>query len=218
MAVRTRVEFLDREFLVDTSGTDGAQVLAQFAREQRDEAIAINRASTGHEPRYDTFVDGARSDRLESVRPDGVIVFEFDVGSDVVRYCYDLLILHSPILTGAYQRSHSIYADGVEVETPEAASGASEVAIVSSVPYARKIERGLSSKAPDGVYQVVATMAAQRFGNQARVRFAYRSPMGAGDLEKWAAANAARRAGGGRKQRAAYEANIRQPAITISFR
>ena len=119
MAVRTRVEFLDREFLLDTSGADGAQVLAQFAREQRDEAIAINRASTGHEPRYDTFVDGARSDRLESVRPDGVIVFEFDVGSDVVRYCYDLLILHSPILTGAYQRSHSIYADGVEVETPD---------------------------------------------------------------------------------------------------
>ncbi len=214
--VRTRVEFIDRDILVDTS-TGGSAALAAYAREARDEALAINRAASGRDTPVTTFVDGARSERLETVRPDGVIVFEFDVGSDVVRYCFDMLVAHSPVLTGAYQRSHRIYADGVEVETPEQASGASEVSIVSSVPYARKIERGLSQKAPDGVYQTVATMAAQRFGNQARVRFSYRAPMNAGDLEKWAAANAARKARG-RKQRARYEANIRQPAITITFR
>jgi hypothetical protein len=52
---------------------------------------------------------------------------------------------------------------------------ASRYEFVSTVPYARKIERGLSPQAPDGVYQVVAVLAQKRFGNVARIRFSYRA-------------------------------------------
>ena len=47
---------------------------------------------------------------------------------------------------------------------------------MSSVAYAQRIERGWSPKAPDGVYQVAAALARDRYGDQFGViRFEYRS-------------------------------------------
>ena len=50
-------------------------------------------------------------------------------------------------------------------------STADEYVFINTVPYARKIERGSSSQAPDGVYQAVAMLARDRFGNVARITY-----------------------------------------------
>jgi len=69
-------------------------------------------------------------------------------------------------------------------------------------PYARKIERGQSSQAPDGVYQAVATLAQRRFGNVAKITFSYRTAIGGAII-------------GGRK---GDRSDLRNPAIIVSLR
>jgi hypothetical protein len=145
-----------------------------------------------------------------------MIVAEFALGSEVVEWIFDQLVVHSPVKTGRYQRTHLIYADGVEVSGPEETYGADEVVITNVVPYARKIERGQSKQAPNEVYEGVAAMGAKRYSNLAKIRFTYRAPIGGTtDLEKWAVTHAARSAGNQRRQ---YLKNVQQPAILISFR
>jgi hypothetical protein len=88
-----------------------------------------------------------------------------------------------------------------------------EIVFVNVTPYARKIEKGLSDQAPDGVYEAVAALAARRFGNIVKVRFSFRSP-NFGGINSWAAKAGA----GGRGSRGANaEARLRrQPAIVLT--
>lgn len=221
----SKVEAFDLEVILPDlkAGGDRSKALADFARAEFAKAQEINRQATGSPPEHQTFVDGVRDAPLERVRPDGTIVFAWELASDVIAYCFAQVVKHSPVVSGAYSRSHKIFADGVEVESPALATKAEEVVITSVSLYARKIEGAgrrppQSAQAPNGVYEVVATMARRRFGNVARVRFTYRSPMGgATELEGWANLSAGRKQGEKAQQRQ-YAKNIRQPAIVISFR
>jgi hypothetical protein len=69
-----------------------------------------------------------------------------------------------------------LLADGAEVD-PSGANvpPADEYVFINTVPYARRIERGSSSQAPDGVYQAVAMLARGRFGNIARITYSFRT-------------------------------------------
>jgi hypothetical protein len=218
--MRTRVEMFDRSILTDVM--DSATVRANFARERLVEAKSQNMRVLGRAPTHTTFVDGVPSEDLEKVRPDGRIIFDFDIGTGVVQWIDQTLEEVSPFKSGKYQRSHAIYADGVEVANVLAAEGAEEVVIMSLVPYARKIEGAgqrppQSKKAPKGVYQIVALMAARRFGNLASIKFTYMNPIGgASDLAKWAGKNAGPLQG--RKKERQMQKNLRQPALLIRFR
>lgn len=149
--------------------------LAEFAAEQISEAQAINRAVTGSDTPYEVTVDGRAGAALTTVKPDGVIVAEFELVDQVLDWIGEQLILASPILTGRYMRSHILFLDGIEHVPGPITKPYEEAAFLNMQPYARKIERGLSDQAPDGVYQAIAAVAKRRFGNIARVRFSYRS-------------------------------------------
>lgn len=229
MAVVTKFKPIERDVLFDLAGLSAEEqsaALAEFARQELAAAEAQNERALGHTVTYDTFVDGAKSANLNAVKPNGVIVGDFDLGTDLVAWIYEQLVKHSPVGSapkdkhpGLYRKSHAIYVDGKEIDGPEDVSvDAEEIVITNVVPYARKIEGGLSKQSPDGVYQAVAAMAAARYGNQARIRFTYRSPIGgATQLDTWASARASRENGSAR-QRRQYQKNVRQPAITISFK
>lgn len=191
--------------------------VAEFARSQLRDAQQKNKAALGHEPAYGQIVDGVRGARLEAVNPDrGVIVFEFELGLDVLRFVGEQLVLNSPVLTGRYRQSHVLLADGVEIDLDAGIPPADEYAFVNIVPYARKIERGESDQAPEGVYEVVADMAKRRFGNIADVKFSYRSflmpyvALGGRSGGKTASA----------ERRAAHklETETRNPAIIVRIR
>jgi hypothetical protein len=90
---------------------------------------------------------------------------------------------------------------------------------INTQPYARKLEKGASSQAPDGVYQSVAVLASRRFGNIAKVRFGYRVPL-FGSINAWAdTASAARWAAAKSERRESLRAEWlrRQPAIIIGM-
>jgi hypothetical protein len=154
--------------------------LAEFARDEIEDAKATNRQALGYTPAVDIYVDGTKGASLESVRPRGVIVADFALVDEVLVYIDDQLKMHSPVLTGRYRASHLLFADGNQVSDPELSiPQASEYVFVNAVPYARKIERGSSSQAPDGVYQVVAVLAQRKFRNLAKISFSYRTFVGA---------------------------------------
>jgi hypothetical protein len=185
--IKTRVEPLDRDIAVlirdDLSPAAMRATLAGFARDALAEAQATNRSTLGAEPRYETFVDGRKGGTLESVQPNGVIVFEFDLVRDVVAWITEQLDAHSPFKTGRYKRSHTIFADGVQVDGPKSiAPDAREIIFVPSVAHARRLEHGWSKQAPNGVYQVVAALARSRFGNIARIAYSFRALFDVPDL------------------------------------
>lgn len=194
----------DLQVMVDKTLSPQARsrLIADAARGALAEAQAQNRVALGKVPEHETFVDRRRAAALETVNPDrGEIVFAFNVqtvASDMMEDIGRMLVLNSPVLTGEYQRSHTLYADGAEVERFDPLAQVGEWVFTTAVPYARRIEAGSSDQAPDGVYEAVAAMASRRYGNLAAIKFSYRDVIGG---KRGAAARAAR-----------------QPAIVVRLR
>lgn len=182
MAVTVKYDPISRDIalaLADLSAPLQSKAIADYAETAIEEAKQINQAALGKVPPYKTYVDGRLDAPLESVRPNGVIFTEFELVIDVLRYIGEQLVLNSPVETGRYRRSHILLADGVEIDpAAQLTQIADEYVFINSQPYARKIERGESPEAPDGVYQATATLARRRFGNVARISFSYRDLIG----------------------------------------
>lgn len=181
MSIRTRVPSISRDIellIADTlSPRAQSRFLADYARGELETAQEQNRAVLGRVPGHDTFVDGRSTDDLDSVKPNGRIVFEFHLLDQVISWISEQLVLNSPIRSGRYVASHVLFADDVEVE-PGSLPEAEEYVFVNTQPYARKIERGLSPQAPEGVYEAIVAVAARRFGNIARITYAFRAVAG----------------------------------------
>jgi len=182
MAVKTRLDPIGRDFELFVSEDLGPKarsaMLAAFAAETIAEASAQNKKVLGVVPPHEIFVDGREGAPLTSVKPDGTIRVEYELVLEALAWINTQLQLHSPVLSGRYAKSHELFADGVDTENPNAAPPAEEYVFLNIQPYARKIERGQSSQAPDGVYQAVATLAQRRFGNVAKISFSYRTAIG----------------------------------------
>lgn len=191
--VSTKVEPIDRDVGVLIgellSPAARSRTLAEFARGALGEADEQNRSVLGRVPPSATFVDGSQGAQLEAVRPDGVIVREYELVGGVLVWIGAQLEAHSPIgrgrdpHPGLYKRSHTLFADGVEVPAGGVVPPAEEYVFLDLTPYARKIEGAgarppSSAQAPEGVYNMVADLARSRFGNLARIDFTFRAPLG----------------------------------------
>ncbi len=228
MALKTRIDVISREVVFRPGGgLSPKEISAQFAAAAARDIAALDAANATAAGRLlprQTFVDGREEDDLRSVRPDGTIVATWELTTEVVAYVFDKIEQTAPKRTGRFAKSVRIYADGVEVETPEATLGAAEVVIAPTVPYARKIEGGFAKKGgawannPNGVFHAVAAMAAAKFGNVAKVKFGAREVLG-GDtgLAQWASGHTAMIAHEGKRQKA-HARDSRQPCVIVTFR
>ncbi|HEV7284302.1 MAG TPA: hypothetical protein VGN75_05555 [Kaistia sp.] len=219
MVISTRIDSIEREIAVMLDETLSPEArsleLAAFARQQLAEAQRINQQGLGVVPPHDTFVDGKAGAAIEAVRPDGVVVFEFEMLQDIFEQIGAMLLQASPVRTGRFARSFLFLADGAVVDPGADVPPASEYVFVNSVPYARKIEQGLSSMAPDGVFQAVAAIASRRFSNLASITFSH-VVLQAGMIDDWAkTAGALRHAGRHYRRKSPAEWLRRQPAIKI---
>lgn len=195
-----------------------SKALAEFAQQELKKAEEQDRRALGRVPSHTTTVDGRRDAPLESVKPNGLIVFEFELVGDLLRWIADQLETHSPRRTGAYAASHILLADG-NVADPQNPPLAQEYVFLSPLPYARPLERGHSRQAPDGIYQAVALLAQRRFSNQVSVEFTYRPAPGgsAARVAAFGKRTAYLRPGLRRRRNAnrRFEKDIRQPAIVV---
>jgi hypothetical protein len=195
MAVRTKVEPLDRDIALILNQELGPQarsaIIAKHAREALREGQEKNRRALGRTPPHKTFVDGQQGKEPEQVRPDGKIVFEFELFDEMLGWIGEQLVLHSPVLSGRFARSFILLADGSETRLGQKAPLASEYVFINTQPYARKLEREY------GLFEAVAALGRKRFGNMAKINFSYQA---------W---------GGGRRGR---RSDNRTPAVLISVR
>lgn len=209
--------WLDEQF----SDKEKSARFAAFAREQIELIDNENARIVGTRLPYDLWVDGAPDRPLTSVTPKGRIEAEWYAYDELFAYIGDLLVKHSPYGSddprpghpGLYERSHLFLADDVIVPVGKRVPPAKEFVFINAVPYARKIERGLSNQAPDGVYQTVATLARRRWSNLASIRFSYRSLL-TGGVAAWA--QTTKMSSRNRKGVQRRDWLTRQPAIVIT--
>ena len=184
MGLEVTAQPIDRDIelsLTEASPQQQSAIVSQFASEQIAEALKADQQALGQPPRYTITVDGHANAALETARADSTITVEFQLFNDVLTWIDDQLIQHSPVgqahdpHPGLYQKSHELLADGVQTDPHGIIPYAEEYVFVNTAPYARKIETGESSQAPDGVYQAVAVLAARRFASIAKITFEYRA-------------------------------------------
>lgn len=221
-----RLDAFDRELklmIAETLSPEArSRLFGQEARKIIEAQDSVNDRLAGRDVQFKTFVDGAASSALEKAQR--VIVAEWDIIDTALRDIHAMLVEKAPILKGDYRRSITLFADGVATGIDGAIPVAAEYFFAATVPYARKIERGLSSQAPDGVFEVVAALARRRFGNNAAIKFSFRGieggalanhrPSGVGQTRARGALGRFA-AGGGRSADAIAQSNLRQPAIII---
>lgn len=205
----------DIQLLMDRRLSPEAQkkMIAKAAGDILKDAQHKNAVALGKVPPHDHWVDGREGAPFESINlPSGNITIQFQLGGEVAAEALRLLRENSPVRGGDYKKSHRLFADGSEISDPSEAIGAKKFVIISVVPYARKIERGLSKQAPDGVYEVTAALLRQRFGNLAQIRFTYQS------VVEGAAIEYVRVTGGTKAENRARSKALRYPAISIFMR
>lgn len=220
MALKVRIDPVEREIDAiirkDMSRGEQQKAAAEFAQQGIDEAKAHNRTILGRVPPLTVWVDGRKDAPLNSVNPDGgSIIGEFELLLEVLRWIADRLEERSPRFKGEYIEGHTLFADGREVPRGAEIPQAEEYVFANRVPYARKIEIGTTEsgrsfviQVPNRIYERTAKDARSRMGNQADIRFEYRTLSGAYSL---------RRSAGRRRDRQSGSA-VQSPAIVVRFR
>lgn len=161
IAARATVE-ATRQALIDTAKREHSRVM-----------------KTDPQPaRFTRAVDGVTGAREEAVKVNGRIVYRYPRLEEIVRAAMEMLFDLSPVLSGEYRFGHTILVGGAAVSDLSAWDGTGEVVITNVLPYSRKIESGrMKMRVPgtDHVYEQAQFLLRQRFGNQARIKFTYRS-------------------------------------------
>lgn len=166
---------------------------AAVARQALAEAQTAQRARFGQPLPFRRLVDHREGVSEDAVKLYGVIEYKFSLAADVAGEIYAMILQASPVGPsegGHYRDDHIILVNGRQVTDLRDVQAGDEIAITNLRPYARKIEggarersrrrltnrrAGLSVQAPNGVYEITAHAARQRFGNVAEIEFAYRA-------------------------------------------
>lgn len=174
--------------------------------------IMADAAAQGQVPTWEAYANTPGNKNLESVKLPGPIVYRYRYFSDIVRVALDALERASPVISGDYVRSHTVYINGAATETlPNRLRLGDTVMIANPVPYARKIEIGKTKagrafviQVPNRIYERVAkTVLVPLYRNVAKVTFTYVTLPGAGTVARK-----------GRRKRE----TLRSPAIIIEAR
>lgn len=228
MAVKIRVDPIAQTIKLLVANTISPQAqkqaVASFAQGAIDEADATNKRVLGRVPPRTVTVDGREGAALTDVKPDGgSIIVEYELIADVLVWIGDTLRSRSPVQSGDYRDGWTLLADGVEVAVGDDIPAADEYTFVNTVPYARKIEVGLTEsgrafvvQVPNRIAERTAKDAASRFGNMAKISNTFISLTNGYSLRQ----DAVSRARPGRRRRITARAgsSITYPAITVSLK
>jgi hypothetical protein len=213
-----RIKAVSEQFRIARQGTleDTRQIVIATAKRAHAKVMATDPVPVT----FTRLVDGHPGEE-ESVKPNGVILYNYPRIAIVAEYALDTLRKLSPVLSGDYVRGHILFLNGNAVD-PDALLAwkeGDEVAISNIAPYTRKIEVGaMTMRVPgtDHVYQQAEQIVNAKYGNVARTRLIFRPLYGGGTaLEKWAAGTSLT-SGSRRPGSKGYEDWVRrQPALLI---
>lgn len=167
-----------------------AAAMERAARATFRDAQTRNKAELGFEPPHQWFVDGRASDNLRGVKRGGRIECRFDVAGGLLEKAVDLAIAEfmrlAPVGSppedkhpGLYRRSLRMMVNGAQRDASRERSGVVRlkrgdvVTLTNLLPYARRLERGWSRQAPNGILEKVAMIVRRRYGSLLNVRFSW---------------------------------------------
>ncbi len=136
--------------------------LAAVAIQVRDQAVRSGDAP----PHWTTNVDGRQGAPESSVRPDGFILYKFNVMGLAAKAALQLCKERSPVRSGRYRDSWVVVVEGKpwNGDVADVPDGA-EIMIVNPQPYARKIDTGAMKKmsVPPGIVEAVRQSVQRKF-------------------------------------------------------
>jgi hypothetical protein len=158
---------------------NGKALLLRVARDGHAKIMAEAKARTGVVPQWEAFANQRGNTNLNSVILPGPIVYLYHYTTEVIEQALLLLQRLSPVRTGLYAKSHTIYVNGRPAgRAPKVLTG--EVIISNPVPYARKIEIGKTRsgrpfviQVPNRIYERAAKALRSRYRNVAKIEYAY---------------------------------------------
>lgn len=203
-----------------STASDVRTLAATYAAQAIAEIDAANRSILGRVPPPIITVDGRRGADLSRVDlTRGIIVADWAVIDDVLIWIGETLRERSPMRSGRYRDSHTLFADGVEIELGAQVPQAGEYVFLNPQPYARKIEIGRTRsgrafviQVQNRIYERTAADARARFGNVVTIMETYRAPLGGALLKYVPIRGAASRIA------SSTERDLRVPAIVVSLR
>lgn len=135
--------------------------LAATAVQRRDALIARGDAPSV----YATYVDGRQGVPETAVRPDGRIVYRFNVLGLAATFALAYCTSRSPVRSGRYRRAWAVIVDGKpwRDDLNDVPAGA-EIMIVNPEPYARKIDTGaMKMSVPPGIIEGARQTTRRKF-------------------------------------------------------
>jgi len=147
---------------------------ARIARE----GLAAHLASRpGERPNVRRIVDGREGAAEETVRPYGVIRYEFDSLREAALFALLELQKVSPVESGLYGRSWFLMLGGAEVQPAALPASTREVIVTNDQPYSRTLAVGRRADGrpfslqnlPPGYMELAAQAVRARFGNSVMV-------------------------------------------------
>jgi hypothetical protein len=171
-----RLGAFDREIAVATAGLTSVEVSKLLAATARKVLAEVKAKQPGS---HRTFVNGREGASEDTVQAPGPIVYEFELGPEIVAFALDTLRALSPVKSGAYRDAHFLLVDGAAAPASAAVLGA-DLLIANDRPYARKIHVGAmkNMKVPPGIYERARQAVMARWGNAVRVEVTFVSLAG----------------------------------------
>lgn len=175
----TKQQLISQKFAVARANTaaETQKILVSVAKREHANVMKADPQPAS----FERFVDGSKGALEESVSEFGNITYVYARINEIVNYIMDTLFDLSPVLSGEYRQSHTIFLNGVAVTNLEAWKPNDVVTITNPMPYARKIEFGHMSMRVSGttkIYERVRRRAKRRFGNIAKITFTHQQLSG----------------------------------------
>lgn len=174
-----RIQGTSQSFSVAAQNTleETQKLLVRVAKREHNRVL-----NTSPRPvSFERFVDGKQGAPEEAVKANGTILYTYPRLEVVAQFALETLFDLSPVLSGEYRKSHTLFLNGTAVPNLRDYKSGDEVAISNPVPYARKIEIGkMTMRVPgtERVYAQAEKIIRRQYGNIARIRFTYRGLMG----------------------------------------
>jgi hypothetical protein len=157
-----------------------SRAIALAAYRERDRVIAESIARCGLKPTYRYLVDNRANVPFESVRPDGKILLAWHYLAEIAQDVMEHLVERSPHDTGTYIRGLILMINGVESDFSQIDENTTDLRIVASVNYARRLEVGHDGKGgyfsklvEPHIVQETAALAAKRYANFVKITYNY---------------------------------------------
>jgi hypothetical protein len=163
---------------------DAKALLLRVARAGHATIMTNAQNRSGYMPMWEAYANRPGNSNLDSVVLPGPIVYLYRYATEVIEVALTTLQRISPVRSGLYAKSHTIYVDGHPVSRAPTVM-THEVVISNPVPYARKIEIGKTRsgrpfviQVPNRIYERTARALQQRYRNVAKITFTYRTIAG----------------------------------------